>query len=357
METAISPKHEAKETRKIDTDRQVCLIRFSPEGRYLFGGGYDSTIRRWDFSIEEPKLLEPINGHKGWVQDIEFSPDGKFLYSVDSWGQLSAWPIADEITKSAWSVAQAHDGWIRDVAASRDGKLVATVGHDRFTRVWSALDGKLVNKLPRQEFDVFKVAFHPNGKTLVTADLMGKLSEWDLESEKLARTTMFEKFHYYDRIQDVHGIHVLEFDKAGDTLICAGGEPTRTTNHLGIPTLKAIDWKTLDVKHRLQFGKDREGYIFDLARHADGYYLAVTSGTPGAGQFLIFELGDAESQFTYTKMSNCHSIALHPSGKTAVVSATNRNSQGNGAVRNKEGKYLGNSSPLHEFELTLKAEA
>ena len=355
METAKPTKYEAKEARKIDTERQVCLIRFSPDGRFLFGGGYDSTIRRWDFADEEPKLQTPIEGHEGWVQDLSFSPNGKLLFSVDSWGQLCAWPIAEEISKPAWKLDDAHDGWIRSVAVSKDGTLVCTTGHDRFVRLWSTANGKLVKELPRQEFDVFKVVFQPDGNSLVTADLMGKLTEWNIEAANIAREMTFEKFHYYDRIQDVHGIHVLQFNEAGDTLICAGGEPTRTTNHLGIPTLKVIDWKSLDVKHTIQFGQDREGYIFDLVQHPDGYCVAVTSGTPGAGQLLIFRLDADEPDFKYTKMSNCHSVALHPAGKTVVVSATNRNSQGNGAVRDKEGTYLGNSSPLHEFELIGKA--
>ena len=54
---------------------------------------------------------------------------------------------------------------------------------------------------------------------------------------------------------------------------------------------------------------------------------------------------------------NCHSIALHPDRKMFVVSATNRNSQGNGAVRDKAGAYLGNNSPLHVFEIVAENPA
>ena len=49
-----------------------------------------------------------------------------------------------------------------------------------------------------------------------------------------------------------------------------------------------------------------------------------------------------------TKMSNCHSLAVHGDGRI-VVTASNRNSQGNGAVRDKRGDYVANFSPLHVF--------
>ena len=346
-----SEKFEPKETRKIDTDRQVCSIRFSPDGSYLVGGGYDSEIRRWDLSGEEAKPLNPITGHRGWVQAIDFAPDGKTMFSVDSWGELRAWPTGPAAKDSKWTQPTAHNGWIRDLAVSADGSQVATAGRDRIVRVWSTADGSSIKELPRHEHDVFQVVFHPKSTSLVTADLMGTLREWDLEKGNQIREKTFEKFHYYDRIQDVHGIHVLQFDETGESLICAGGEPTRTTNHLGVPTLHVLTWKTLEPTRTLQFGKDREGYIFDLAQHPDGYYLAVTSGTPGAGQFLLIRPEEDAAFFTYTKMSNCHSVALHPNGKTAIVAATNRNSQGNGAVRDKDGKYLGNSSPLNEFAI------
>lgn len=346
---------EPKELKKIETDGQVCQIRFSPCGQFLFGGGYDATIRRWDMTIDEPQLLGPIVGHRGWVQAIGFAPKGDTLYSADSWGTICAWPYRDEDASPAWKIEDAHDGWVRDLAVSRDETLVATVGRDRFVRVWSAKDGSLVNELPQQEHILCRVAIHPDGQSVVSGDLMGNVRHWNIDSGKLVRETAFEKMHYYDRIQDVPGIYVLQFDDAGGTLWCAGGQPSSNTNHQGIPILHQVDWKTLETRKTQTFGVAKDGHIFDLVWHSDGYFAAVTSGNPGAGQFLLVRPDEDKAFFTHTKMSNCHTLALHPDEKTAVVAATNRNSQGNGAVRDKDGKYVGNSSPLHVFELPVKA--
>ena len=351
MNETAAPKFEPKELKKIETDQQVCLVRFSPCGQFLFGGGYGSMIHRWDMTVDEPQLLQPIAGHRGWVQRIEFAPRGEVLYSVDSWGQLSAWPYRDESASPMWSVEAAHDGWIRDLTVSADGSLLATAGRDLFVRLWSAKDGSLVRELPQHEFDLCRVAIHPDNKSVVSGDLMGTLRHWNFESGQCERELKFEAMHLYDRIQDVPGIYVLHFNAAGDTLTCAGGQPTRTGNHQGIPVLHQIDWAMFEATKTQTYGVANDGFIFDLHWHTDGYFAAVTSGNPGAGQFLLGRLGEETAFFISKKMANCHTLALHPDGKSIVVAATNRNSQGNGAVRDKEGNYVGNSSPLHVFLL------
>lgn len=356
MNESVAATFEPKELKKIETDGQVCQIRFSPCGQFLFGGGYDSSIRRWDMTTDEPQLLAPILGHRGWVQSIGFAAEGERLYSSDSWGTICAWRYRDENASPVWKVDAAHDGWIRDLQVSRDGTLISTAGRDRFVRVWSAEDGSLLTELPQHEHDLCRVAIHPDGESIVSGDLMGMVRHWDRESGKLVREVSFEKMHFYDRIQDVPGIKSLSFDDSGDTLFCAGGQPTRTGNHLGIPLLHQVDWKTLETKQTQTLGVDNDGFIFDLVRHPDGYFAAVTSGNPGAGQFLLVRPGDEKAFFISKKMSNCHTLALHPDANTVVVAATNRNSQGNGAVRDKDGTYVGNSSPLHVFDLTTTKE-
>ena len=39
---------EAKELLKVETDRQVTSIRYSPDGKLLLGAGYDAFIHCWD---------------------------------------------------------------------------------------------------------------------------------------------------------------------------------------------------------------------------------------------------------------------------------------------------------------------
>src|SRR5689334_23247396 len=123
-------RYQPKEVKVLTPDRQMCTVRFSPCGKFLAAGGTDGTVRRWDASTDQLPELPPLTGHNGWVQGLAFHPDGRRLFTADSWGQLRCWPYADKEPKPLWAVAQAHDGWIRRLALSPDGKLLATCGLD-----------------------------------------------------------------------------------------------------------------------------------------------------------------------------------------------------------------------------------
>lgn len=344
----MNEKAEPQELFAIDCDRQVCATRFSPCGKYLFAGDYNASIRRWDITGEKPQELDRIGGHHGWVQWIEFQPKGESLLSVDSWGGLLATKYAAEKPQAIWSHDQAHDGWIRAMTLSADGTLIATGGRDRVARVWSAADGKMLHEFTDHADEVYAAAIHPDNKTLVTGDLFGSLRCWDLTSGKLAREQKIEKMHFYERIQDVAGLRLLGFHDE-KTLYCAGAEPQRAGRSIAIPTIHRLDWPSLEIKETVQFGPEKHGFVFDRAWHPEGYWAVATSGQPGNGQFLLHRPGEEKAFFLTTKMTNCHSVAVHPDGRIAVAS-TNRSSQGNGAVKDKEGNYLGNYSPIQVFQ-------
>ena len=344
----MEEKVELRELCKIECDQQVCVTRFSPCGKYLFAGGYDANVYRWNVAGEEPERLEAIAGHQGWIQWLEFQPEGDLLFSIDSWGGLRATRYTDETPTVAWSHEQAHDGWIRSLTLSADGKQLVTAGRDGFARIWSAADGKLLHEISDYPHDIYAAALHPDNKTLVTGDLYGILRSWDLSSGKCSSEKKLEKMHLYDRIQDVGGLRLLRFHDS-ETLICAGAEPQRAGRSIAIPTIHWLQWPSLEIKHTARFGPEKHGFVFDFAWHPQGYWAVASSGQPGHGQFLLLRPQEEEPFFITTKMSNCHSIDVHPDGRIAV-SATNRNSQGNGAVRDKEGNYVGNTSPIHFFE-------
>lgn len=346
----MNEKPAPRQLNVIACDRQVCVTRFSPCGKFLFAGGYDASVRRWDLQDledEQPKSLEPIRGHHGWVQWLEFQPGGQLLFSVDSWGGLRATRISGEKPADVWAHQQAHDGWVRALTLSGDGTKVVTGGRDRHARVWSAADGELLFETAEHPDEVYAAAIAADHKSLITGDLFGLLRVWDLASGKCVSEKKLEKMHLYERIQDVGGLRLLRFADE-ETLICAGAEPQRAGRSIAIPTIHWLAWPSLEIKHIARFGPEKQGFVFDVAWHRDGYWAVVSSGQPGNGQFLLLRPGEQEPFFLTTEMSNCHSVDVHHDGRLAVA-ATNRRSQGNGAVNDDEGNYLGNHSPIHLF--------
>ena len=343
--------NEPQQLETIETDRQFRVIRFSPDGQQLFGAGYDGTIQRGDLSGEEPRPQAALKGHRGWAESLLFAPRHNLLLSTDSWGELRAWDLTAALPQPKWRHETAHDGWIRAASLAENESLVATAGRDQMVRVWDAATGKPLHKLKGHKHEVYAVAIHPDGKSVASCDLFGHLKCWDLKSQACVRESHLEQMHYYERDQDVAGVYSLRFHDDGQALLVAGSQPSNTGNVAGIPTMHWVNWASLEIEKTLQFGESKQGYVYDYAIHPDGYVLVVTSGAPGAGQFICQRLGEDEPFHSSNKMSNCHSLAFDPATNRCIVAATNRNSQGNGAVRDKEGNYVGNTSPLTVFDL------
>ena len=115
----LAEQYTPKQIKSLKTDRQLCTIRFSPDGRLLAAGCQDGSIRRWDEQFAD---LPPLKGHSGWVQTIAFHVNGKYLFSADTHGALRCWSVAENEPRAHWVNDKAHDGWIRSLAIAPDGK-------------------------------------------------------------------------------------------------------------------------------------------------------------------------------------------------------------------------------------------
>lgn len=368
MQTTFPPP---KPVTVISTSRQQSLLRFSPSGQFLFAAGRDGKISRWDLSqtVDPPAdALEPargktdkpqeirfaelpaLAGHDGWVSQIVFHPQKPWCFSADTWGRLIGWNLAQEPAAPSWNLPAAHDGWLRQVALSSDGERLATCGKDMAIRIWSAADGKLLHEFRDQADEVFSVAFHPDGKSLVAGDLKGVVKQWDLAETKVTREFDAKILYFLSYIQDVGGVRVLAFDPEGKSLAVAGGQPTSGAFVQAMPTLKFFNWATGQETQSLKLGENTEGFVHDLAFHPEGYWIGATSGQPGRGSYFFQRPGE-EKPFFSLALPNCHSVALHPDGKRFAVAA-NAGTYGQSRSMARQGIYPGNTSPIHLLELT-----
>ena len=135
-------------------------------------------------------------------------------------------------------------------------------------------------------------------------------------------------------------------DACSDKVFVLRGDPTKSL--LGV---LLFDVAARELKRTLSLGAPTQCLVHDIHLHDEGFVMAVTSGTPGQGQLVFQRPEDDEPFYLNTKMPNCHSLSLHPDGSQLAVVATNRGSNGNGRRLDKEGRYPGNSSPIHFFHL------
>jgi WD40 repeat protein len=349
----LAKRFAPTELLTLTADPQVMSARFHPTRSLLYAGGFDGRVRRWQLDGEAPVELAPLAGHNGWVDAIAFSPDGSRFYSADSWGQIRCWSLDGDQAELVWSDENAHAGWVRDLALSPDGSRLVSCGRDAMIHIRDAMTGNKIVEPKQHSYDVFQVEFCPTGETFVVGDERGTVIVFSPDGEKL-RSIDASKLYLEHRLQDVGGVRALAFNDKGTTLAVGGTVPKNGATVQGIPTVLVFDYSTGDEQHVLSLGATSHCFVHEVKFHAEGFLMAVTSGTPGQGQVIFQVPGEEKPFFLHTKISNCHSISYHQATDRFAVAGTNRGSNGNGRPLGKEGEYAGNNSPIHVFRLSAE---
>ncbi len=346
-----------KEVGVVPADPQVLAARFSPDGDYLIAGSFDGRVRRWSVQAENKFVeTESMSRHGGWVEAFALHASEPTCVSGDSWGGMTYWRQAPE-AEILWHLPETHDGWIRSLAIDRTGKFIASCGLDRQVVIRSTKDGAELRRFKVLDAETFCVRFHPTRDELLCGDMLGRIHRWNSSNGKQHEPYDASGLYLYHRLQEVGGVRTLAFSDDGKSLAAAGTRPKNGATVQGVPTLLLFDYESGQMKQEMSFGAANHCFVHDVVFHPKGFLMAVTSGTPGAGQVVFHAIGEDKPFYTNTKLANCHSLSLHPDGDRFAIATTNRGSNGNGRRLNKEGEYQGNNSPIHVFDFQWEQAA
>ena len=316
---------QTHETGELKHQNPLTTLRVDPTGRYVAAGAQDLDVQLWNLQDGNHFSLA---GHKSWVRSIDFSADGKLMYTACWGGTVKIWDLSHEIPGMKRSF-QAHQGAARWVRLSPDGKRIATSGNDLLVKLWNAESGELEQQFSGHDRHVYGVDFHPDGQHLVSQDLMGNVVVWDLNTNKKQRTIDASVMTGYDKkfAADMGGARDMQFSSDGALWASAG--ITKVVNSFaGIqdPIIVVFDWKTGETKRQLRAADKFKGVAWGVRFHPEGFTIGTGAEKGGKGEVWFYNDEQDTAFHTLAVKSAARALDLVGNDRLAVAHA-------DGAVR------------------------
>ncbi|KAI9022771.1 WD40-repeat-containing domain protein [Phycomyces nitens] len=149
-------------------------------GRYLYSGSSDNHIFQWDISADKPSCTAVFKGHSRPVESLSLSPDGRYMFSASTDLTVKKWDLESKICVQTFV---GHDTSIYCVKAGEDE--IWTASADKSARRWNTETGAVDTVLEHPDRVKSLVLAGPYIVTGASDDL---IRVWDVASGKLVST-------------------------------------------------------------------------------------------------------------------------------------------------------------------------
>ncbi len=296
--------------------RSIDEVSFSPDGTMILSVSTHGIAELWDVetgdlirniefcyggdcTVEEAELQDHM-GHRGFIHDASFSPDGATILSASLDGTVKLWdPDTGDLVRTLGEYSDNEDDGVISAHFSPDGTIIAA-SNNSMIELWNGETGERLYREEDYNFVTGSVAFNPNGSTIAIAADFSFSSKVKILSAKTG-----EVMRTFDAERLSTGS--LAFSPNGNTLALG--------NSTGIVSL----WNP-ETGQRLRTLAQDGSSVDAIAFSPDGNTLAIGQGR--AVRFWNLATGE-ELSTVAAHTGSVSSVAFGDDDKTIISSAGN----------------------------------
>ncbi len=209
-------------------------------------------------SITEVSLVCTFGGHRSTERGVALSSDNKHMLSADDNGVIRLWNVAT--TQKLWH--KVFDG-VTGIAGAfaPDGQHVL-VGCGAAVRLFDVRTGREVRSFAGHKGFVFRVAFSPNGKKVLSGGSDKTVRLWDVETGA----------QLWCRTGHTAQVNAVGFSPDGIRVVSAGADSTIRV------------WDVQTGKELMSIAAHRHG-VADVSFSPDGKHLL----SAGSDEIVVFD--------------------------------------------------------------------
>ncbi|EGX44308.1 hypothetical protein AOL_s00193g36 [Orbilia oligospora ATCC 24927] len=158
---------------------EIFAVRFDPTGEHIASGSFDRTVQLWNTYGDCINYGE-INGHRGAVLDLQWSRDGRSIYTATTDSLVADWDVE---TGQRIRRHVGHEDIVNVIEISRKGLEIILSGSDDGTiGIWDPRSKEAIDYL-ETNFPITSVAIGDSGVEIYSGGIENDVKVWDLRKK------------------------------------------------------------------------------------------------------------------------------------------------------------------------------